>query len=336
MSSLWSMTFSLATIMLLVLAVLAGVRFAGACYFLGAIMPYFAFLSFLGGCIYRMFVWARSPVPFRITTTCGQQKSLSWIKSPAGANPWNTFGVVQRMLLEVLLFRSLLRNTTTEVKEGSQLVYWTAKWLWLAGLAFHWCLLVIITRHLRFFVNPIPTFVGMMGHIDGAFELGFPALYLTDFALLFALTYLMARRVVVPALRYISLPADYVPLVLLLGIVATGMLMRSYAPFRVDLIKVKELALGLATFHPVIPEGIGSMFYVHFFLVSVLLAYLPFSKLMHLGGLFLSPTHNLANTSRRKRHVNPWDYPVTVRSYKEYEEEFRGKMKTAGIPTEKD
>jgi nitrate reductase gamma subunit len=329
------MTFSLATIMLLVLAVLTGVRFAGACYFFGAIMPYFVFFSFLGGYIYRMFVWARSPVPFRITTTCGQQKSLSWIKSPAGANPWNTFGVVKRMLFEVLLFRSLLRNTTTELKEGSRLVCWTAKWLWLAGLAFHWSLLIIIARHLRFFVDPVPFFVKVLGNIDGAFELGFPALYLTDFALLIALIYLMTRRIAVPALRYVSLPADYFPLVLLLGIAFTGVLMRACAPFRVDLIAVKELALGLATFHPVIPQGVGSIFYVHFFLVSMLLAYFPFSKLMHLGGLFLSPTHNLANTSRRKRHVNPWDYPVTVHSYKKYEEEFREKMKRAGIPVEK-
>jgi nitrate reductase gamma subunit len=34
------------------------------------------------------------------------------------------------------------------------------------------------------------------------------------------------------------------------------------------------------------------------FFVSVLLAYFPFSKLMHLGGVFLSPTRNMTGNTR--------------------------------------
>jgi hypothetical protein len=75
---------------------------------------------------------------------------------------------------------------------------------------------------------------------------------------------------------------------------------------------------------------------VHIFLVSVLLAYFPFSKLMHMGGIFLSPTRNMANNNRRIRHVNPWDYPVPVHSYEEYEDHFRDKMKAAGIPLDRE
>jgi len=69
--------------------------------------------------------------------------------------------------------------------------------------------------------------------------------------------------------------------------------------------------------------------------VSVLLAYFPFSKLMHLAGVFLSPTRNLSNNSRFVRHVNPWNYPVKVHTYEEYEEEFRDKMIEAGLPVDK-
>ncbi|MEK7730415.1 MAG: menaquinol oxidoreductase, partial [Planctomycetota bacterium] len=61
-----------------------------------------------------------------------------------------------------------------------------------------------------------------------------------------------------------------------------------------------------------------------------------FSKLMHMGGVFLSPTRNLANTSRMKRHVNPWNYPVDVHTYEEWEDEYRDKMKAAGLPLEKE
>jgi nitrate reductase gamma subunit len=98
---------------------------------------------------------------------------------------------------------------------------------------------------------------------------------------------------------------------------------------------VKAFTMGLVTFTPHITKGIGSIFYVHLFFVSVLLAYFPFSKLMHLGGIFMSPTRNLVNNSRVKRHVNPWNYPVKVHSYEAYEDEFREKMIEAGLPVEK-
>jgi hypothetical protein len=69
--------------------------------------------------------------------------------------------------------------------------------------------------------------------------------------------------------------------------------------------------------------------------VSTLLAYFPFSKLVHMGGIFLSPTRNLSNNSRIARHINPWNYPVKTHTYDEYEEEFRDKMVEVGIPVEK-
>ena len=56
----------------------------------------------------------------------------------------------------------------------------------------------------------------------------------------------------------------------------------------------------------------------------------------NLGGVFLSPTRNMANDNRANRHVNPWDYPVKVHTYAEYEDEFRDVMKAAGMPLEKD
>jgi len=106
--------------------------------------------------------------------------------------------------------------------------------------------------------------------------------------------------------------------------------------YKVDLAKVKNLILSLILFRPEIPQGIGLIFYVHLFLVCGLLVYFPMSKLMHMGGVFLSPTRNLANNSRRRRHINPWNYPVKVHTYEEYENEFREKMKAAGIPVEKE
>jgi len=134
--------------------------------------------------------------------------------------------------------------------------------------------------------------------------------------------------------RYISLPADYFPLFLLLGIGTTGVLLRHI--FKTDVVGVKELGMGLLSFSPVASPDLHYLFYVHLFLVTVLIAYFPFSKLVHMAGVFLSPTRNLANNNRERRHVNPWDYPVKVHTYQEYEEEFRDKMIKFGIPVEKE
>ena len=79
----------------------------------------------------------------------------------------------------------------------------------------------------------------------------------------------------------------------------------------------------------------GAWFFVHLALVSTLAAYFPFSKLVHMGGVFLSPTRNLANNNRMKRHINPWNYPVKVHTYEEWEDEFRDKIVAAGMPLEK-
>jgi hypothetical protein len=35
------------------------------------------------------------------------------------------------------------------------------------------------------------------------------------------------------------------------------------------------------------------------------------------------------------RHVNPWNYPVDVHTYAEYEDDFREKMVEAGLPVDK-
>jgi nitrate reductase gamma subunit len=277
--------------------------------------------------------WARSPVPFRIPTTCGQEKSLPWMKSEPLESPSNAAGVIGRMALEVLLFRSLFRNSRVDLYNG-RTVYYSAKWLWFFGLLFHWSFLIIVLRHMRFFVEPVGSWISGLIAVDGFFEIGVPTLFLTDAAILLGLTFLFLRRVVVPQLRYISLFTDYFALLLILGVAISGILMRGFFP--VDLEQVKTMVMGWVSFSPVVPKGVGVLFYVHLLFVCVLLAWFPFSKLMHMGGVFLSPTRNLANDSRMRRHINPWNAPVKVHTYEEYEDEFRDKMKAAGLPVEKE
>jgi nitrate reductase gamma subunit len=327
-----NLLLSLVTILILILAALAGAS-AGLTFLFAVIIPCAAFALFVTGIVYRVVSWARSPVPFHIPTTCGQEKSLPWIKSEPLESPSSTAGVIGRMALEVLLFRSLFRNTKVNLYDG-RTVYGSAKWLWFFGLLFHWSFLIIVLRHMRFFVEPVGSWISGLIAVDGFFEIGVPTLFLTDAVILLGLTFLFLRRVVVPQLRYISLFTDYFALLLILGIAISGILMRGFFP--VDLEQVKTMVMGWVSFAPVVPKGVGSLFYVHLLFVCVLLAWFPFSKLMHMGGVFLSPTRNLANDSRMRRHINPWNAPVKVHTYEEYEDEFRDKMKAAGLPVEKE
>ena len=328
------LNFSLLIVAALILAVFLGVEALGLSFLFGVIIPYLALATFIIGFILKVVKWAKAPVPFRITTTSGQQKSLPWIKDNKIDNPATTSWTMVRMALEVLFFRSLFKNTKAELVDGKKLTYQWEKWLWLAGLVFHWSFLIVVVRHLRLFLEPVPAFVTLIGKVDGFFMVDLQNFYITGVLLLAAVTFLFIRRVLIPQVRYISLAADYFPLFVLMGIATTGILMKYF--YRVDVVSIKELTVGLFSFNPVIPEGVSVLFYIHLFLVCTLISYLPFSKLMHMGGIFLSPTRNMPNNSRAERHINPWNYPVKVHTYAEYEDEFRDKMRASGLPLDKD
>jgi len=305
----------------------------------GVILPYGAVVAFLGGITWRVLFWARSPVPFNITTTCGQQYSLPWIRSSRLGNPHTRWGVAGRLMLETLLFRSLLHNVKHEWVGGEgdapRLVYKASPGLWIGALVFHYALLVVFLRHARFFLDPAPRWLYGIEEVDSYFRVGSVAFFLTGLMLTSAVLYLLLRRLCTPWLRYLSLPADFFPLYLLLGIALTGGLMR-YTPLHLDIQAVKAFCASLARLHPAAASGMGPLFHVHLRLVSVLFAYLPFSKLAHMASLPLSPTRNMPGTGRMAHHENPWNYPVNVHTYEDYENEYRDKMKAAGIPLDRE
>ena len=334
--------FSLLSVILLFMLAYAGVEAMELDALFGIYIPYLAVLIFVLGLIRKVLAWAAVPVPFRIPTTCGQQKSLPWIKPACIDNPSNQAGVWVRMALEILCFRSLFRNIEFSVKPGSKFAYRWEIWLWAAALAFHWAFFAVIVRHLRFVTEPVPCFVKIVEFFDGLFrveffspiiKVGLPGIYMSGLVLLGAVLFLLIRRILMPQIKYISLAADFFPLFLITGIALSGIFMRYFT--KVDIVGIKAFAMGLVTLNPTLPERVDGIFYVHIFFVSVLLIYFPFSKLMHLGGIFFSPTRNQPNNTRVKRYVNPWNYPVPVHSYEEYEDDFREKMVEAGLPVEK-
>lgn len=333
----------LAVFLLALIAYLGSI--IGAQWLFGIVLPYLAVIVFIVGVVRRVMGWSKSAVPFRIPTTCGQQKSMPWIKQARIDNPSTGLGVFIRMVLEIVTFRSLFRNTRMKIKSGPTITYSLEIFLWVGALAFHYAFFTVVLRHFRFFMEPVPWLLQLLENIDSFFRVevlynpiqsGLPGVFLSGLVLLAAVTYLFLRRLFVKNVRYISLASDFFPLFLIMGIAFTGILMRYFN--KVDIVAIKELTMSLVTLKALnmsVPDGISPLFFIHLFFVTILLIYFPFSKLMHMGGVFLSPTRNMTTNTREKRHVNPWNYPVKVHTYDAYEDDFREKMVEAGLPVEK-
>jgi nitrate reductase gamma subunit len=170
-------------------------------------------------------------------------------------------GVIWRFIGDTLWFPGLLKSD---------------KLLWGPGLLFHLALWLVLLRHLRYFLYPLPAWV------EGIQTLGLYAGYVIPFPLAF----LLARRLLNNRVLYISILGDYFALFLLLTTTVSGILQQLF--FGTYVIDVKDMVLGLIHFQPRIPT-VHWLFTLHLVSVLVLMAYFPFSKLLHAGGFLLSP-----------------------------------------------
>ena len=228
-----------------------------------AALFYAATAVFVLGLIAKIAGYARTPAPLVIPTT------------PA---PRTRAGVAWRMLREVALFESLFRAN---------------KWIWLFGWLFHVALALVLVRHLRYFVEPVPVLL----------EIAQPFGVYAGFALLAGLAGLWARRFLVERIRYISTYSDHLMLALLVAIGATGLAMKYVA--RTDIVAVKAFMLGLLRFD-LQPLPSDPVLLAHLALVALLMALFPASKLLHAPGVFFSPTRNQVDDSRERRHLAAW------------------------------
>jgi nitrate reductase gamma subunit len=228
-----------------------------ACLFYGATA------IFLAGMVSRVTRFARTPAPLKIPTM------------PA---PTTKSGVAYRLLREVTVFESLFRAN---------------KWIWAFGWIFHVALAVVLIRHLRYFVQPVPSLLALMQ----------PLGVLAGFAMVAGLAGLWGRRLIVPRIRYITGPSDHLMLALLVAIGCSGLLMKFVA--HTDIVAVKTFFLGLMRFD-IQPLPSDPILLVHLGLVATLMIVFPFSKLVHAAGVFFSPSRNQVDDSRERRHLAPW------------------------------
>ena len=172
-----------------------------------AILFYLATLLLVVGLLYRINTYARTPAPLKIPTT------------PA---PTTTGGVVLRMTREVVFFESLFKSNL---------------WIWGLGMMFHASLALVLMRHLRYFTEPVWEWVVLIQ----------PFGMYAGITMLLGLGGLWGRRIFVERIRYISTPSDHLMLLLLMGIAASGLMMKFVV--HTDVIAVKGYFLGLMHFN---------------------------------------------------------------------------------------
>lgn len=235
-----------------------------------ALVFYFATAVIVAGVVRKIVQYSRTPAPLKIPTT------------PA---PTTKAGVVVRMAKEVVLFASLFKSN---------------KWIWVFGWMFHFALLLVLLRHLRYFTDPVWVWVGMLQ----------PFGKYAAFAMLAGLAGLWARRILVDRVRYITGPSDHLMLALLVGIGVSGAMMTFVS--HTDIVAVKAFFTGLMVFDiQALPTD--AVLLIHLALVAALMLVFPFSKLLHAPGLFFSPTRNQVDNPREKRHLAPWAAELDAR-----------------------
>ena len=228
-----------------------------------AVLFYLATVILVFGLVYKIYVYARTPSPLKIPTT------------PA---PTTRTGVIWRMFKEVTVFESLFKSN---------------KWIWIFGWIFHFALLLVLLRHLRYFTEPVWTVIALLQ----------PFGMYAAFAMILGLLGLLGRRIFVDRIRYISSPSDYLMLLLLIAIAGSGLWMKYIT--HTDIVAVKDFFLGLMVLKLApLPAEPGLL--VHLSLVLLLMVIFPVSKLLHVPGVFFSPTRHQVDDPREHRHLAPW------------------------------
>lgn len=132
--------------------------------------------------------------------------------------------------------------------------------LWIGEWVFHCSFLLVVLRHLRYILNPVP---GWVWHFQTA---GLIAGYILPLSLIYIFFMKIGKEE-----RYFP-SYNFFLVILLFFIGITGLLIKTV--FRIDIVMVDNFMLGIFTFRPAdAPASI--LFIIHYLLILVLAAYLP-------------------------------------------------------------
>lgn len=217
----------------------------------GAVLPYVAITTFVAGIAYRFSNWSKATQPGKLTLY--------------PTKGWDTGTAVQ----EALFFPNLY--------QGDRL-------LWVLAWSFHAALLFAFLGHLRVVTGLLDSAMLALGLSTANIGiLSTMAGGVAGIVLIIAVSALLLRRLLVQRAREISGGTDFLALLLLGAVIASGNLMR-FGSSPVELAETRVWALSLVKFSPAVPTNPTVL--LHAFCAELLILYLPLSKLMHFGGLF--------------------------------------------------
>ena len=157
--------------------------------------------------------------------------------------------------------------------------FFADRWAWIFGAAFHFGLVLILLRHLRYFIDP-----NWVGPLWKLVELVQPFGFYGGLALPFGALCWWGRQVFLKQGRLITDWADHAVMALLIAIPVLGYINTT---IHTDVVQVKAFAIGLLTFKWVnLPAD--PVLLAHLWLFAALMIVVPFSRL-----LLLLPFGNL-------------------------------------------
>ena len=231
-------------------------------FVVGGILPYLALAVFLVAMVYRIRTWRKLPSP-----------PMTLFPAPNPEGKGNAINTVK----EAVLFPSLFRGDRT---------------LWVFSWGFHVILALIFVGHLRV-VSNVDNLMMRLGMTEAGIQaMSGGAGGAAGVVILVTALVLLARRFVIPRVKEVTGLPDILALVLIGAILITGNMMR-FGAEHFDLVLTREYFADLIAF-----RGVGeaqlltnTVFLVHMGLAYLLLMYIPFSKILHFGGIFF--THQL-------------------------------------------
>lgn len=219
------------------------------------IIPYTTVVVFFGGIIYKIVSWMRTPKP---------SAALTLYPKPEGVKKGAVFAADQ------IVFPSLFKQ----------------KVLWVFGVMLHLALLGIVVGHVRIFGEPQFFWDFVRLNEQGVDLFAYIIGGAVGIAFLISLIVLLIRRFF-GTMKKITVPIDILFLLLLIAIALTGDYMRFF--MHIDMAEIQTYFASLVRFSPVITPTIQQPTYIiHNILTEVLIMYIPFSKLVHIIGSFVT------------------------------------------------
>jgi nitrate reductase gamma subunit len=217
-------------------------------FIIGSILPFLTLGVFVGGMVYRIATWRKRPSP-----------PITLFPAPEA-----TGDRLAELLKDTFLFKRLFHGDLV---------------LWFLGITFHVLLLMTFLDHY----DRILAFSGITA--GSLFIIPVLSGGPTGIAITVFVGFLFVRRLVLKRAVQVSSFSDYFALLLILAVILTGDALRFMSSY--DIVATREYFTGLITFS-FKPFPANTWFLVHFFLAQVLIMIIPFSKILHFGGIFFT------------------------------------------------